>query len=560
MSHALTLARILSRCDAPRGVLGKIAAAHGSIKGVTALRNDPYTILRDAGASLEVADRVADALKTPLEKRALGHAEWVLSTRAMNMPMLMARLQFSMELPPKTIQRLIAKIMTEQRLVELDGHVMTAATYQKNVDVAREVHRRALPVVSSGLQAAFSAIDDITEHQRAALHAAAKHRLSIVTGGPGCGKSHLVREMVAVVARSKVTAPTGRAARNASGKTVHYFKTIQETGKNDFSGVELIIVDEASMLSTELFWNVLQMAPNDAHIVLVGDVDQLPPIGAGDVLRDLIEAQAVPVTVLEHNFRNQDGIQTFARGILDGAVHITENIEILSCETFEDVINCLPTIPRYLVLTPHNATRVSLNKALQFLHHTHLDIQLDKDFPGAPRGSRGVASVDGSKMSVCAGNNTCFNVTLAAASSLVCIPQSDGLGAEHGCTILPQDVVIVTKNTPDACNGDIGIYVDSGCVKFASETVHIPRVSDADPGMTLAYAVTVHKAQGSEFDAVILPVTNVAAWDRTLLYTAVTRAKTKVYILGSVDDLHMIVKSTRSPRSSHLQTLLKQAT
>jgi|Laugresbdmm110sd_1035091.scaffolds.fasta_scaffold00702_9 exodeoxyribonuclease V alpha subunit len=560
-----TLGRILARSDAPRYLLPKIAAAHGgTAKGVDALNLDAYDVLRNAGATLDVADRVADTLKLSLDQRALGHAEWALCSRTMiAMSMLCAKVRFALEISEATTYKMLKKLVSAGNLIEMQGQVVSATHYAKNVFIARDISRRSirLPEPNAGLAESFATITNVTPEQRAALDAAIFSRISIITGGPGTGKSHVVREMVAAFPYTKVTAPTGRAARNASGKTVHYFKTIQESGKNDFAGIGLIIVDEASMLSTELMNSVLEMAPDNAHIVLVGDVDQLPPIDAGNVLHDLIAYGSWhPVTRLLANHRSATGIQTFAAGILEGKVALGPGINIVPCDSFNDVVNALPgrTVGDWIVLTPHNVTRVKLNKALQlYLADDELEITLAKDFPDAPRGTRGVASYSGNGVTVLADNGVSFQSTLAAAGDLIDVDtRAGGMRAESGLVLLPGNKIIVTKNTPDVCNGDIGTFESFGMARIDDATVAIPAVSESDPGMTLAYAVTVHKAQGSEFDTVIVPVTNVQAWDRALLYTAITRAKTQVYLLGSQEDIETIIGTIRPARPSILRDLL----
>jgi exodeoxyribonuclease V alpha subunit len=586
--NTAVLSKILSGCDVPRGTLGKLTAIHAT-HVLPALRKDPYGILQSVGVSLEVADRVAVTLKTSLEQRTLGYATWILTTRSMNVAMLSAKLQFAFEMPLTKIRGIIDKLVTTGVLAHVETQIMSTTLYQQHIVVVSDVRRR---VRSGNLQNLKLHIPDeklrsLTTEQRVAVKMAITRKVSVITGGPGAGKSHVVRKLMEHIPNARVTAPTGRAARNASGKTVHYFKTIQESGKNDFHGVDLIVIDEASMLSLNLFATVVEMAPREAHIVLVGDVDQLPPIECGDVLRDLIESGIVPVTRLTLNLRSSTDIQQFACGMLQGAVDIPTNskdITIIECDTFDDVINGLPgmgfhvgdamgnswaysfPMDRYAILTPHNATRIAINKAVQLsvwgAIDDELDITLTKDFPGAPRGTRGVATIKGSSVKVMADHGIDFNVSLAAADKLIAMDnRSGGISGEAGCVVLPGDKVIITKNTTTACNGDMGTYTSVATssvqrVIIGKDMHDIPKVSDTDPGLTLAYAITVHKAQGSEFEAVILPITNVSAWDRALLYTAVTRAKTAVYFMGCLEDVKAIVRTVRPPRTSLLKTLL----
>ena len=566
----MSLARLLTRAEAPKPVASKVLATAGNAtRALEALHRDPYDAIRQAGGTLDVADRLAALLKLSLDRRALGHAEWTLSSRAtLGLAMLTAKLRCSLELPDVATKRIVKKMIDAGSLVAVDGQVTSKSHYDKNVSIARDITQRAMRTPNDALCAAFERIDNVTPAQKLALTAAAHHKFSVITGGPGTGKSHLVRKMVDAFPHTKVTAPTGRAARNACGKTVHYFRTIQESGTNDFAGARLIIVDEASMLSTELMWTVLTLAPAAAHIVLVGDVDQLPPIDAGDVLRDVISCGKVPVTVLDHNHRSSTAIQSFAAGILEGAVRVPDSgVVLLPCETLEDVINTVPGIndpTRDIILTPHNVTRIALNRAMQLYRWSCLDeleIVLRKEFPDAPRGAGGIATIASPRatppsVTVYADHGTEFHATLSAACDLVEVDtRVCGIRAEAGTVLLPGDMVIITKNTPDVCNGDIGIFLTQDRVSFLGQSVTVPTLGETDPGMTLAYAVTVHKAQGSEFQRVFLPVTNVSAWDRALLYTAVTRAKGTVYILGSLDDLRTIVTTVRPARPSLLRAL-----
>lgn len=559
----MSLSQILSQSNAPRVVISKVIASCGSVnKALAALRADPFDVLRRAGASPDVADRVAILLKFTTHRRARGHAEWMLGIHALlSRSMLVARLRFAMEMPDSTINAAISKCLQDGSLVAVDAMITSADHYRKNVGMAQEIRARAIPGENRRIAEAFR--DLLSGKQQDAADAAARHRFSIITGGPGTGKSHVVREMIAAFPSSKVTAPTGRAARNASGKTVHYFKTIQETGKNDLAGVELVIVDEASMLSTELMWTVLKMVDADAHIVLVGDVDQLPPIDAGDVLRDAIDSGFVPITVLDHNCRNCRGIQHFAQSILAGKPVSCDNVRYVECETFEQVVNSVVSLPG-MVLTPHNATRIALNKVLQLRQWGALgefDVVLLKDFPDGPRGSHGIASFENGIFDVLTDDGVSFQSAPAAAVDLIAVHDAEGRGVQGEMMMVPGDSVIITKNAGDLCNGDVGMFLGklkgNMLVDIDGTTRVFPAASGTDPWMTLAYAITVHKAQGSEFDRVVLPVTDIGAWDRSLLYTAVTRAKEEVIILGTPSDIDAIARSVRAPRPSVLRTLFK---
>jgi ATP-dependent exoDNAse (exonuclease V) alpha subunit len=572
----MILAKILSRADVPRGILGRLIATYGASKALSVFKKAPFKILRDiGGVSLEVADRAAQSVKCSLRDRVQGHAEWALASKAMSLSMLIAKLRFSLELPDSSVKNVMEKILQDGDLVQIDSSIVTKDLYDKNVFVASQIRLRSGEFRNPSIAAAITTIQNVTDDQQRALHNVAHHRLSIITGGPGTGKSHIIRELVSAYPNSRVTAPTGRAARNASGKTVHYFKTIQESGNNDFAGVDLIVVDEASMLSTLLFWNVLQMASSNAHIVLVGDVDQLPPIDSGDVLHDLIESSLVPTTILQTNHRCSLPIQDCAKAVLEGRMDIpdTSAIEIVECDTFDEVIEKIPTlniledIERFdasVILTPHNATRIALNKAVQLWRWASddpVDINLITSFPDAPVGTRGSAmATDDNKICVHARHDTEFTASLPAAIKMIKIDEKSfgSVQAEADCRLVTGDKIIVTKNTPDVCNGDMGVFVYYTTISLEDgNNIQVPKISEMDPGMTLAYAVTVHKAQGSEFDQVVLPITNTAAWDRSLLYTALTRARHKIVLLGTRGDFERIIMTVRPRRSSILRALLR---
>lgn len=572
----MVLAKILSRADAPRGILGRLIATYGASKALSVFKKAPFKILRElGGVSIDVADRAAVSVKCSLRDRIQGHAEWALASKSMTLSMLVAKLRFSLELPDSTVRNMMTKILHDGDLVQVEASIVTKELYEKNVYVASQIRLRSGEFRNPSIAAAIKTIQGVTDDQQCALRNVVYHKLSIITGGPGTGKSHIIRELVSNYPNSRVTAPTGRAARNASGKTVHYFKTIQETGNNEFAGVDLIVVDEASMLSTMLFWNVLQMASSNAHIVLVGDVDQLPPIDSGDVLHDLIESGLVPTTTLQTNHRCSQPIQECAKAVLEGRVHLPETpgLQVINCDTFDEVIEKIPTLDvlenidtfdASAILTPHNATRISLNKAVQLWRWTNdepVDVSLVTPFPDAPVGTLGSAmATEDNKICVHAAGDTEFTASLPAAIKMIKMRERTfgSVKAEADCVLATGDKVIVTKNTSDACNGDMATFIFNRTITTDGDNrIDIPMISDTDPGMTLAYAVTVHKAQGSEFDRVLLPITNTAAWDRSLLYTALTRARHNVVLLGTREDFERIIMTVRPRRSSILRALLQ---
>lgn len=551
----------------PREVFGLFRRAHvdGSIARkmvkehgrdcLSLLKHDPYTMLY-THASLEQVDRIATLLQYTKEKVVLGHVYWLILAKPQAITTLKMRVQTSLAIPRAEMDRIIDGFLTSEKIVSMGKY----AVHPKQYGMVRDVVNDILTRVDWGqcphpdMEEAFQHIE-CTEEQRYGLSLVCQNKVSVITGGPGCGKSYLVRNMVQHFTNARVTAPTGRAARNAKGKTVHYFKTIQETSKNELRDTELVIVDEASMLSAPLCHAVLSMCSPKAHIVFVGDPDQLPPIDMGYVLRDVLESTVVPRCTLTHNHRSIQPLHEFCRHIRDLS-HIDtipDAVEFIECHTMDDVLNALPRVSEHIILTPHNADRIQINAVVQLVRRQGqvLDVTCTKDSPETTRGASGtLRPMDGAVEF----NGSQYpyswcprHVTLAS-----------GVQTERGVRVLSGDTIIITKNTGDVCNGDLGTYIVGGGIVNGCP-VTLPE-DDKDPGYTLGYCVTVHKSQGSEFDTVVLPLTNVSAWTRTLLYTAATRAKDKIIMLGTRSDLNSILHQTRPPPPKFLLSMLSGTT
>lgn len=513
----------------------------------TELKKDPYTTLYSIpGLTLDHADKISRYLRRTLEETVLGHIQWMVLRRPTPEATLKVKVQTTLGLNAQVMDTILQSLLRDGRIHRIEKYVLHPKEHDVLRSVASQVHERSSGMhFHDDMEDAFDGIE-CTPEQRKALDMVATHRLSVITGGPGCGKSWIVRQMVQAFPRSRVTAPTGRAARNAEGKTVHYFKTIQETQKNELHGVELIVVDEASMLSAYLFDIVLQMASPRAHVVLVGDKNQLPPIQTGHVLRDLLNSNTLPYVQLTQNHRSSAPIQTFCAEMLRG--HLTtppECVWFMECHTLDEMLNRLPRVYPDIILTPHNVTRVQMNRVLQLFtsgmraKDNLLEVDIIDSHGPLEKHRRGTAKVSPTKITVSDGLSNEVEMTYAVASRTV---QPLGIKAESGTVIRSHDKVIITKNTATLCNGDMGTYVGNQMVQTQEDTYEIPPIGDTDPGFALGYCITVHKAQGSEFHTVVIPVSNVSAWTRTLLYTAVTRAKERIIFLGTLHDVQCILR------------------
>ncbi len=388
----------------------------------------------------------------------------------------------------------------------------------------------------------------LTDDQRSAVALTATAGVSVVTGGPGTGKSTTVREVVARARLAGVNvalaAPTGRAAKRLEELSGHVATTIHRLlearpdedggfrfryGSDEQLPFDLVIVDETSMCDTWLAARLVEAVPDGAHLVLVGDADQLPSVGAGDVLRDLIRSAVVPVARLEEIHRQAAGsrIVTLARGILAGDPGTLRGVDgdVFVAEE-QDRAAIVPRVVQAVA-----------ERAPEYFGVTPDDIQV---LAPMYRGPNGVDAL-----------NTALKAALNPPAG-----RSSVAGLHVG------DRVMQTRNDAelDVANGDVGTVVDLSAsdatvrVGFPRGEVTYPsaRVRDLVP----AWAVTVHKSQGGEWPVVVLvldPAHRSMLW-RNLAYTAVTRAARALVLVGRSDALRV---AARQDRPSHRHTGLE---
>lgn len=396
--------------------------------------------------------------------------------------------------------------------------------------------------------------------QRSAVKNALAHKVSILTGGPGTGKTTILRALVEILKAKKVrlhlAAPTGRAAQRLAETTGGFASTIHRLLKYDAArggfvanesaplATDFLVLDEASMLDTRLAAALFQAVPSRAHLLLVGDTDQLPSVGAGNVLKDLIGTERIPVTRLAVIYRQQGQSQivTTAHAINAGdsslppavpdvaGAQVWSDLNFITAADAEDCLRkvielCTEFVPRKLKW-PHPINDV------QVLAPMH-------------KGVAGVAN---------------FNVQLQAALN----PHGQGLRTPGG-EYRPGDKVIQLRNNYDKnlFNGDIGTVVSTDGVagtliaNFDGEKHTFDRGEFGD--LALAYTISIHKSQGSEYPVVIVPLlkAHFMMLQRNLLYTAITRGRKKVFIVGEPAAYAMAVRNSESKqRITHLQQKL----
>jgi len=384
--------------------------------------------------------------------------------------------------------------------------------------------------------------------QRDALLTALQSPLSIITGGPGTGKTTIINGLLATYEHFYpgrpiyLCAPTGRAAKRMSEVTGREACTIHrllgyvpEVGfsvneDNPLKGPGLLVADEVSMADVSLAANLLAAVPANVQVVLVGDVDQLPSVGPGSVLRDLISSGVVPTVRLVYNYRQAQGSKIAAwadeirQGIVPDLRRAGGDVEFISLpdEQSEMAVSAVETVIRQAIADGYGV----------------MDYQV---LAPMRKSSSGV---------------TALNEAVRALANP--LPAEEEVnGAQGRQKMAPGDKVMVTKNDyrKDVFNGDLGVVTelttardDEGAgvrVDIDGRPVHFGM--DELGMLQLAYAGTIHKSQGSEFPFCVVVLTR-SHWimlQRNLLYTAVTRARHRLVLIGQESAIEQAVRNDR---------------
>ena len=381
----------------------------------------------------------------------------------------------------------------------------------------------------------------LADNQRIAVGQSLSEKVHIITGGPGTGKSTITKVILLVshqlTSKILLAAPTGRAAKRMAEITGMKASTIHTLLEFDFSingfkrnrenplDCDLLIVDEASMIDTVLMYNLLKAVPTTARLVLVGDVDQLPSVGAGSVLNDLIDSRKIPVTILKEIFRQ--------------AAHskIITNAHRVNAGEFPDISNAKDS--DFFFMEEEDSEKIPdlicqlvetrLPKAYKF--DQFLDIQVLSPMNRGIIGNRNLNEVLQKKLN----------------------PSYDPL-VKLGRTFHENDKVMQLRNNYDlnVFNGDVGYirHIDREeqemIVEIDGRDITYD-FTDLDQ-LTLAYSVSIHKYQGSECPCIIIPIhtSHYMMLYRNLIYTGITRGKKLVILVGSKKALYMAVRNDKA--------------
>ena len=551
----------------------KIFKTYGR-KSLTVVKNNPYQLTEDIwGIGFRIADSIALSLGVPANdhRRARAGLLFALDESAgeghcfLPRDRLLEQTEYLLKLSSQSeqlpgqenlysdrdlIDEQLSSLLAADKIAVEGENIYLAPLYFAEKNAAARLLELAAGRPCHGIEKVDRAVTwagsklqlELAPEQTEALKMGLDQKVSVITGGPGTGKSTILRALLHILGQkgivAKLAAPTGRAAKRLSeacgreAKTIHrlleYDASIRTFKRNRDNPLEadMVIIDESSMMDIILTNSLLKAIADKAALVLVGDVDQLPSVGPGNVLKDIIDSGRIPVTRLQTVFRQGPGS-----------------------------------------LISLNAARINRGDFLELLP----DYEGDKDFYCIFRDE--AEDIKKEILSLCSGRlNKRYGIDPIRDIQVLTPMRKGIIGTENLNSSLqerlnPQripsegkqrrlyvgDKVMQIRNNYDkeVFNGDLGIVsgvdseVESVEVDFEGKRV-LYEAADLNE-VVLAYAVTVHKSQGSEFPCVIIPLhtTHYPLLQRNLIYTAVTRGKNLVVLVGSKKAIHIAIQNNR---------------
>lgn len=525
---------------------------------IAVLEDNPYTLLRIAPDMLfNTADTLAFNLGVAIddERRLEAGINWILGLldnqghTCLPVDELISRAYQLLNVDPDMIADFIETIISQGILYSTyyDDilYIYPSEMYVSEVEgvhYTRDFLIEADPIALDipNFIERFESDNHITfgSEQKEAIELSFFEKFSLITGGPGTGKTTIIKALVkgfqlGGLGRIVLCAPTGRAAKRLTEATEFEATTIHRLlmpvagsdsydftkNEDDPLDIDVIIIDEASMLNVRLYYSLMAAIPREAHVIIVGDVDQLPPIGAGFVLKDMLDSDMVPYTRLHQIYRQNSG-----NSIVDSAYAINRgdmpNLDANRDEFTFIAVNSLTDMMK-AVIDVYKREKENVDD--------ELDIQIISPMRRGKAGSTSISQY--------------VQQAVNPAESY------KGEVRANGITYRVGDKVIQVMNNYEleVFNGEIGIIYaitkTDICIRFIHKEVRLS-VDEAHMIMP-AYAITVHKSQGSEYGVVIIPFIPMYGnmLQRNLLYTAVTRAKRRVIMIGTKNSVERAVKT-----------------
>lgn len=545
---------------------------------IEAVNEDPYRLARDIrGIGFTIADKIAQSLGVPRDSilRARAGLSHILDEATasghcgLTRESLLDRAATALELPRPLLEQAL-------EMEALGGHIVRETVDGESCWFLADLHRTEAEIayrlktllggplpwriadVEAAIADAEAARDMVLKDgQRQAMRMVLRSKVSVITGNPGTGKTSMLVAVLTLLARQDVpmalAAPTGKAAKRMSqatgmeATTIHRLLEVTENGfrRNERNPlpIKLLVIDETSMLDVSLMASVLRAMPDDAALILVGDVDQLPSVGPGNVLGDIIDSGPVPVSRLTEIVRQAADslIITNAHRINQGRpLLLPEQGDVKADFYFVEVEDDETALDRIIQMVK---TRIPARFGFDPLR----DIQVLAPMKSGRAGTKSL------------------NAALQQA-----VGQTGGPTVEKfGERFLVGDRIIQTVNNYEkgVFNGDTGWVESINPEDEVLEARYDDRIVRYDfdqlDEIRLAYATTIHKSQGSEFPCVVIPMTtsHYSMLQRNLLYTAVTRGKRLVVLVGQKKAIRVAMnRNDAARRTTRLRSLLSDPT
>ncbi len=529
------------------------------------LRDDPYLVAEEvAGIGFRTADRIGQALGIAPDdpRRAAGATLHILANAAdrghvlLPLDTLVSDTQ-NLQIPEARVHEAVTALRSRDLLVVEGEDIYAPPLFHAECAVAQQLAHLARPrdVPEDTMQLAEKALADsiLSEQQQDAVRRSLTAGLMVLTGGPGTGKTTTVRALVeaqrALERSVLLCAPTGRAAKRLSEATGVEARTIHRvlewnpaTGRfkrdqNSPLETEVLLGDEASMLNIQLAESLCDAIAPSTRLILVGDVDQLPPVGPGQVLRELIRSDVAEVVRLDQVFRQaqKSAIVRGAHAILRGDLPEPTAPRKTADEDAEELGGDLFVVRAMDADTIHRQLLQVMNRiAKRYGFEARADVQVLVPMRKGPLGTE------------------TLNEVLQKALNPNADPKRPG-------ALQPGDKVMQLRNDYDkeVYNGDLGVVrrIEGGVTYVRIDGREVQYKIDELDALSLAYASTVHKVQGSEFPAVVVVLhgSHHVLLSRALIYTAITRAKQLVVLLG---DPRAMARAARNAMSHETHSRL----